>query len=84
MPKITKGTRKCNCRQEFVTRNLGNGKFQMMQQSVCSECPNVILVNEQRVLEIEIESGMADEQQTVLTNEGEPHLDREPGDLIFK
>lgn len=36
-----KGTRKCNCRQEMVTRNLGPGRFQMMQQTVCDECPNV-------------------------------------------
>ena len=29
-----KGTRKCNCRQEMVTRQLGPGRFQMMQQQV--------------------------------------------------
>jgi len=39
--KAAKGTRKCNCRQEMVTRHLGPGRFQMMQQSVCDECPNV-------------------------------------------
>ena len=39
--KPAKGTRKCNCRQEMVTKQLGPGRFQMMQQSVCDECPNV-------------------------------------------
>lgn len=33
--KPASGTRKCNCRQEMVTRNLGPGRFQMMQQTVC-------------------------------------------------
>lgn len=52
--KPASGTRKCNCRQEMVTRNLGPGRFQMMQQTVCDECPNVKLVNEERLLEIEV------------------------------
>lgn len=32
--KAASGTRKCNCRQEMVTRSLGPGRFQMMQQTV--------------------------------------------------
>lgn len=56
----------------------------MIQQSVCSECPNVKLVNEDRVLEVEIEPGMIDGQETKFTAEGEPHIDGEPGDLILK
>ncbi|XP_015600553.1 dnaJ homolog shv [Cephus cinctus] len=82
--KAAKGTRKCNCRQELVSRHLGNGRFTVTQQSVCSECPNVKLVNEERVLEVEVEPGMVDGQETVFTAEGEPHLDGEPGDLILK
>ena len=39
--KPAHGTRKCNCRQEMVTRSLGPGRFQMTQQQVCDECPNV-------------------------------------------
>jgi hypothetical protein len=39
--KPAKGTRRCNCRQEMVTRQLGPGRFQMTQQQVCDECPNV-------------------------------------------
>lgn len=82
--KAAKGTRKCNCRQEMVTKSLGPGRFQMMQQTVCDECPNVKLVNEERMLEMEIEQGMVDGQETKFTAEGEPHLDGEPGDLILK
>lgn len=68
----------------MVTRNLGPGRFQMMQQTVCDECPNVKLVNEERHLEIEIEAGMQDGQETKFVAEGEPHMDGEPGDLIIK
>lgn len=82
--KPAKGTRKCNCRQEVVTKSLGPGRFQMMQQTVCDECPNVKLVNEERTLEIEIEAGMVDGQETKFVAEGEPHVDGEPGDLILK
>ena len=39
--KAARGTRKCNCRQEMVTRSLGPGRFQMTQQEVCDECPNI-------------------------------------------
>ncbi|KAJ8867751.1 hypothetical protein PR048_031554 [Dryococelus australis] len=82
--KPAQGMRKCNCRQEMVTRQLGPGRLQMMQQTVCDECPNVKLVNEERLLEIEIEQGMTDGQEIKFVAEGEPHLDGEPGDLIFK
>lgn len=51
---------------------------------VCDECPNVRLVNEERVLEVEIESGMVDGQEILFHAEGEPHLDGDPGDLKFK
>uniref|UniRef100_T1IYX8 J domain-containing protein n=1 Tax=Strigamia maritima TaxID=126957 RepID=T1IYX8_STRMM len=82
--KPAKGTRKCNCRQEMVTRQLGPGRFQMMQQNVCDECPNVKLVNEEKVLEVEIEAGMQDGAMNRFVAEGEPHVDGEPGDLHFK
>lgn len=51
---------------------------------MCDECPNVRLVNEERILEIEVESGMKDGQETKFVAEGEPHMDGEPGDLIMK
>lgn len=42
------------------------------------------LVNEERTLEIEIEAGMVDGQESKFIAEGEPHLDGEPGDLVLK
>lgn len=56
----------------------------MIQQTVCDECPNVNLVNEERLLEVEIEAGMQDGHEIKFAAEGEPHLDGEPGDLLFK
>jgi len=82
--KPASGTRKCNCRQEMQTRQLGPGRFEMLQHTVCDECPNVIFVSEDRTLEIEIEQGMVDGQEVKFVAEGEPHIDGEPGDLIFK
>lgn len=82
--KPAPGTRKCNCRQEMQTRQLGPGRFQMMQQTVCDECPNVKFVNEERLLEVEIEQGMTDGQEIRFRAEGEPHIDGDPGDLVIK
>ncbi|XP_013780641.2 dnaJ homolog shv-like [Limulus polyphemus] len=79
--KPASGTRKCNCRQEMVTRQLGPGRFQMTQQTVCDECPNIKLVNEEKLLEIEVEPGMHDGQEQKFIAEGEPHIDGDPGDL---
>lgn len=56
----------------------------MMQQTVCSECPNVKFVNEEHLLDVEVEPGMMDGQEIKFTAEGEPHIDGEPGDLILK
>ncbi|MEQ2191135.1 DnaJ subfamily B member 11 [Xenoophorus captivus] len=39
--KEAPGKRKCNCRQEMKTTQLGPGRFQMTQEMVCDECPNV-------------------------------------------
>lgn len=82
--RAAKGTRKCNCRQEMITRNLGPGRFQMMQQTVCDECPNVRLVNEEKLLEMEVEPGMVNGQEVRFSGEGEPHIDGDPGDLVLK
>ncbi|CAH1788009.1 unnamed protein product [Owenia fusiformis] len=82
--KPASGTRKCNCRQEMQTIQLGPGRFQMMQKEVCDDCPNVKFVNEEKVLEIEIEPGMRDGQEYPFVSEGEPHIDGEPGDLRFQ
>ncbi|XP_041118253.1 dnaJ homolog subfamily B member 11-like [Polyodon spathula] len=82
--KEASGKRKCNCRQEMRTTQLGPGRFQMTQEVVCDECPNVKLVNEERTLEVEIEQGVRDEMEYPFIGEGEPHIDGEPGDLRFK
>ena len=79
--KPSRGTRKCNCRQEMVTRQLGPGRFQMLQQTVCDECPNSQLVTEEKLLEVEVEQGMRDGQEQRFVAEGEAHVDGEPGDL---
>ncbi|XP_057304125.1 dnaJ homolog subfamily B member 11-like isoform X2 [Hydractinia symbiolongicarpus] len=82
--ETTSGTRKCNCRMEMRTTQLGPGRFQMMQEEVCDDCPNKKFVIKDQVLEIEIEQGMSDGQEYPFVAEGEPHIDGEPGDLIFK
>lgn len=82
--KVTGGTRQCNCRQEMQTVSLGPGRFQMTQKEVCDECPNVKMVPEEKLLEVEIEPGMRHGQEYPFIAEGEPHIDGEPGDLIFK
>lgn len=42
------------------------------------------MVNEERILEIEVEPGMTNGQETKFVAEGEPHMDGEPGDLIIR
>ncbi|KAI8761350.1 dnaJ subfamily B member 11 [Biomphalaria glabrata] len=82
--KPAKGKRKCNCRMEMVTQQLGPGRFSMTQQQVCDECANIKFVPEEKLLEIEIEPGMRDGQEYPFVAEGEPHTDGEPGDLRFR
>ncbi|CAF0819117.1 unnamed protein product [Didymodactylos carnosus] len=81
--KTTSGSRRCNCRMEMRTTQLGPGRFQMMQEQVCDDCPNIKFVTEEKVLEIEIEPGIPDGFQYPFVAEGEPHIDGEPGDLKF-
>jgi len=80
----TSGTRKCNCRMEMKTTSLGPGRFQMSQEEVCDSCPNKRYTIKDQLLEIEIEPGMQDGQEYPFVSEGEPHIDGDPGDLIFK
>lgn len=82
--KPAKGTRKCNCRQEMITRALGPGRFQMMQQTVCDECPNMELTTQEKTLEVEVEPGMREGAEQKFHGQGEPHIDGDPGDLIIK
>lgn len=79
--KSAPGTRKCNCRMEMRTTQISPGRFQMSQEQVCDNCPNFKYVNEEKMLEIEIESGMADGNEYTFSGEGEPHIDGDYGDL---
>uniref|UniRef100_A0A1I8ES04 DnaJ homolog dnj-20 n=1 Tax=Wuchereria bancrofti TaxID=6293 RepID=A0A1I8ES04_WUCBA len=81
--KQTSGTRKCNCRHEMRTEQLGAGRFQMFQVKICDECPNVMLVQETHFLEVEIEVGVDEGHVQTFVGEGEPHIEGEPGDLKF-
>ncbi|CAL2031146.1 unnamed protein product [Caenorhabditis brenneri] len=82
--KQTSGTRQCNCRHEMRTEQMGQGRFQMFQVKVCDECPNVKLVQENKVLEVEVEVGADEGHQQIFHGEGEPHIEGDPGDLKFK
>lgn len=42
------------------------------------------MVNEERLLEVEVEVGMVDGQETTFFAEGEPHMDGDPGDLKLR
>ena len=77
------GTRKCNCRMEMRTIQMGPGRFQMSQEQVCDDCPNYKYVTEEKLLEVEIEPGMRDGHEYPFLSEGEPHIDGDPGDLKF-
>jgi DnaJ family protein B protein 11 len=39
--KTAPGTRRCNCRMEMKTSQIGPGRFQMSQEQVCDDCPNI-------------------------------------------
>ncbi len=81
--KPERGTRKCNCRMEMRTIQMGPGRFQMSQEQVCDECPNYKYVNEEKLLEVEIEPGVKDGAEYPFVAEGEPHIDGDSGDLKF-
>ena len=52
--KQASGTRKCNCRQEMQTIQLGPGRFQMTQAQVCDDCPNIKSVSTVFILCIDV------------------------------
>lgn len=83
IPKPTAGVRKCNCRMEMRTIQMGPGRFQMMQEQVCDDCQNYKYINEEKLLEVEIEPGMVHGQEYTFYGEGEPHIDGDNGDLKF-
>ncbi|KAL5109228.1 hypothetical protein TcWFU_007593 [Taenia crassiceps] len=81
--KSKPGTRECNCRMEMKTQYLGPGRFQMLQQRVCSQCPDFEFVTEDRQIEVEIEPGVPDGHIYSFPDEGEAHTDGDSGDLKF-
>ncbi|GMH33871.1 hypothetical protein BSKO_01705 [Bryopsis sp. KO-2023] len=81
--KPASGKRKCNCRQQVVTKQLGPGMFQQFTKQVCDECPNVKLAREANAFHVRIEAGMVHDQEIMFFEEGEPVIDGEPGDLKF-
>ncbi|CEF65124.1 DnaJ homolog subfamily B member 11 [Strongyloides ratti] len=82
--KETSGTRKCNCRLEMRTKNMGGGAFQMFQVQVCDNCPNKEIVHEDIEYNIEIEKGVDEGHEILKHGEGEPHIDGESGDLVLR
>lgn len=70
MKETISGTRKCNCRQEMRTTQLGPGRFQMSPVDICDECPAVTYVTKEKLLEVEIEPGMHDGQEYPFVAEG--------------
>jgi DnaJ family protein B protein 11 len=81
--KPAPGTRKCNCKQKLVTRQVGPGMFQQYTQQICEDCPNVKLARESEELSLRVEPGMRDGQHINFFEEGEPMVDGDPGDLKF-
>ena len=82
--KPAKGTRKCNCKQRMVTRQIGPGMYQQFAKEECEECPNVKLGRESETIAVEIEPGAPDGHEMLFFEEGEPIVDGEPGDLTFR
>lgn len=64
------------------TTQLGPGRFQMMQEEVCDDCPQIKFVTEEKLLEVEIEPGMVHGQEYPFIAEGHYQLCF-PGDIIF-
>ena len=56
--KSARGTRKCNCRQKLVTRQVGPGMYQQYTEQTCEDCPNVKLVRERADLKVEVDPGV--------------------------
>lgn len=79
--KRSSGTRECNCRMEMHKQLVSSGQYRIIQHRVCDSCPNVRFETEERLIEVEIEIGVRDNHVYTFKGEGEPHVDKEPGDL---
>lgn len=82
----------------MVTRQVGPGMIQQMQQlctpcggegqvidekNKCRTCNAKKVVNEQKIIEVNITPGMRDNQKIVFYNEGDQEPGIEPGDVIL-
>ena len=81
--KAARGTRKCNCRQKLVTRQVGPGMYQQYTEQQCEDCPNVKYVRELVDLFVEVEAGAPDGHEILFFEEGDALIDGDPGDLQF-
>ena len=81
--KSAKGTRKCNCRQKLVTRQVGPGMYQQYTEQTCEDCPNVKLVREDVDLNVEVDPGAPEGHEILFFEEGDAMIDGDPGDLLF-
>jgi len=82
--KPAPGKRECNCRNRVVTQQLGPGMFQQYTQRECEQCDNVKYERQTDVVTVSVEPGMVDGHDITFFEEGEPLIDGEPGDLIFR
>lgn len=77
------GKRKCNCRAHVRTRQIGPGMYQQFTEEQCDECDAVKLVRERATLAVTVDPGAAAGAEVRFFEEGEPHVDGDPGDLVF-
>lgn len=82
--KPAPGKRQCNCKNKVMTQQLGPGMFQQYTTRVCEECPNLQYERTQDTLSVSVEPGMVEDQEIAFFEEGEPLIDGESGDLIFR
>jgi len=81
--KPARGTRKCNCRQKLVTRQVGPGMYQQYTEQQCEDCPNVKLTREEVELFVEVEAGAPEGHEILFFEEGDALIDGDAGDLQF-
>ena len=77
------GKRKCNCRAHMRTRQIGPGMYQQFTEEVCEDCDAVKLVREKTKLAVTLDPGTPPNTEIKFFEEGEPHVDGDPGDLVF-
>lgn len=77
------GSRRCKCKNQVVTKQIGPGMYQQYTTQTCETCDNVRMEREQEVITVHVEPGMINGQVIKFFEEGEPMVDGEAGDLHF-